>query len=79
MNKGDKKAEEVEPGTDLNPTKATPAFIKTLSKGSLTILENDPLFKKFKIGDNVFVMEREDIGNDVWIIYKTKSSPEKTE
>ena len=72
MEKGRKETEELEPGTEWNPTKDTPAFIKALDSGNCVILEDEDLFKKvdFKGKElkGVYVFTREDPDSDFWVM-----------
>jgi len=43
---------EVEPTTPLNPTKETPSFVERLDSGSVTVLEDGDVFKKFEFRGN---------------------------
>ena len=74
MEKGKKGTEELKPGTDWNPTKDTPAFIKALDFGDCTILEDADLFKKVEFKGKkligFFTFTREDPDSDFWIVSK---------
>ena len=72
MEKGKKGVEELQPGTEWNPTKDTPAFIKALDFGTCTILEDSDTFKKVEFHGQelkgLFAFTREDPESDFWIM-----------
>lgn len=72
MKKGIKDIEELEPGTEWNPTKDTPAFIKALDHGNCTVLEDSDTFKKIEFkGEHLrglWTFTREDPESDLWIM-----------
>ncbi len=72
MEKGKKGTEELEPSTEWNPTKDTPAFIKALDFGDCVVLEDSDLFKKvdFKGKElkGPYAFTREDPDSDFWIM-----------
>lgn len=45
---------EVEPSTPLNPTTETPSFVERLDSGSVTILEDGDVFKKYEFRGKEF-------------------------
>jgi len=75
MEKGKKGTEELEPGTDWNPTKDTPAFIKALDWGHCVILEDSAAFKKVEFKSDklqgLFIFTRED-DTDFWTMSQSQ-------
>ena len=70
---------EVKPGTQLNPTKKTPAWLQTLDYGKVTVIIDDPGFKKFKFSGRtlkgLWVWEAETEGSKIGLL-KRSNLPE---
>ena len=75
--KGEKEAEEVPAKTDLNPTKATPSWIRMIDRGTVEVIDKQPLFMKLRFdGDymrGLWIMEREDPRTELWTLRQTES------
>jgi len=57
----------VPPGTKYNPTKATPSYLMTLDSGKLSVLQDEPLVVKYRLGPKeVFVATRTGPEEKVW-------------
>jgi len=70
---------EVEPGTDLNPTKDTPSWVELGDKGSVEILEQEAGFLKLRLGGKklkgLWVLTEEEPGAGIWAFTKEEVAP----
>jgi len=78
MDRG-KDSEYIEPGKPLNPTKATPAYIRRLDKGKVKVYSLEDVYGKmeFKGKDfkGLFIMTRSEPDLNLWRVRKTKEKP----
>lgn len=72
----DRHNEDVPPGTDLNPTKATPAYIMKVVEDSLNLYQDDPMIKKFEWLDRCWLLEKEDPNGTTWILKEVECAPQ---
>lgn len=72
MDKGKEGTEYLEPGTDWNDTKETPAYIRARDWGDIVILEDSPNWKKIEFrGEKnelpeLWYFKRENPDSDIW-------------
>ena len=75
--KGRSAADEVPPQTDLNPTKATPSWVRIVDEGTYEIIDEEPLFKKIRFNGNLlkglWIMTREDPRTEIWVLERTET------
>ena len=75
--KGRDSPDEVPPHTDLNPTKATPSWVRILDEGEYEIIDEEPLFRKIRFDgqllQGLWIMEREDPRTEIWVFRRTRS------
>ena len=74
-----KERRDVEPGTDLNPTKDTPSWVEPADEGSVEIMEQEAGFLKFKLGgkklEGLWILTEEEPGAGIWAFTKEEVAP----
>jgi len=69
-----KKTTELRPGTKLNPTKDTPAFLTPIDRGKITILEAGSQFVKLLISMNklrgIWTLKKVSPHQNLWVMTK---------
>jgi len=67
------------PGTKWNPTKATPAWIKTLDRGNVTIQESRDTFVKCEFKgrqmQGTYLISRATVHENMWTVEKVERAP----
>lgn len=67
---------DIPPGSEYNPTKATPSWLMTLESGKAKVLQEDPLVLKIDLGENrTFIAVRSSPDEDVWECWIDYASP----
>jgi len=69
----------LKPGTELNPSRATPAYIQTIDRGMVTLLESGNLFVKAQLNmkqlKGLWVFSKRDPRQNLWVASKEKEAP----
>lgn len=56
----------VRPRTSANPTKETPSFLEVLERGEGEVMEEEPGWRKLRLGSQAYLFRREEPGSSFW-------------
>ena len=81
-NKGDGENEFIKPGDPGNPTKNTPSWVRRIDQGSVHMLEDSDMFKKFNLTGKelkgTFVLHRDEPNRNLWQFSKETANGKRS-